>query len=88
MPIILPPAFEVPAIIRVASHAPAAHPASPTTRGTAVPTNPGPQPLDTGQNPEIVTPPTARVLPPPPPSTTTTTSSDSAGKAKSTRSGD
>jgi hypothetical protein len=84
MPIILPPTFEVPAIIRVASHAPAAHPASPTMRGTAALTNPGPQPLDGGQNPQIVSPPAVQVPVP----KTTTTSGDSAGKAKSTRSGD
>jgi hypothetical protein len=76
MPIILPPpAFDVPAIIRVASHAPAGpaapHPASPAARGTTAPTNPGPQPLDTGQGPQVVSPPAAKVPPPP----TTTTSS-------------
>jgi hypothetical protein len=73
MPAILPPPFfEVPAIIRVASHAPAGpaatHPASPAVRRTA-PTNPGPQPLDGAQGPQIVTPPAVRV--PPPPKTTT-----------------
>ncbi|MEA2757380.1 MAG: hypothetical protein QOJ54_3669 [Aliidongia sp.] len=75
MPFILPPpAFEVPAIIRVASHAPvnpaASHPAPPPARGTTVPAHPGPQPLDGVQNPQIVSPPAAKV-----PVPTTTTSS-------------
>jgi hypothetical protein len=139
MPMILPPhAFEVPAIIRVAAHGqthPAApRPATPPARGNTQP-SPGPQPLGSGQGPEIVTPPARGhtqpspnpqplgtgegpeiVTPPgrgntqpsrgpqplgggedpqivtPPaaqvPPATTTTSGDSAGKAKSTRSGD
>jgi len=80
MPAILPPpAFEVPAIIRIASHAPAnpaaTHPVPPATRGTAAPANPGPQPLDGIQNPEIVSPPAAQVPVPAPPPPTTNTSS-------------
>ena len=74
MPIILPPpAFEVPAIIRVAAHAPAGPAAShaPAPRGKTVPITPGPQPLGGGQGPDIVGP-TAPVPPPPPPTTTGT----------------
>jgi hypothetical protein len=77
MPVILPPdAFEVPAIIRVAAHAPA-NPAAthaPAPRGQTVPVNPGPPPLGGGENPSIVVP-VAPVSPPPPPPATTTSSS-------------
>jgi hypothetical protein len=76
MPIILPPTFAVPAIIRVASHTPggsaATHSIPPATRSTTAPANPGPQPLDAIQTPQIVTPPAAQVSPPPPLTTTTT----------------
>jgi hypothetical protein len=80
MPVILPPdAFEVPAIIRVAAHAPAS-PATthaPAPRGQTVPVNPGPQPLGGGEGPAIVSPsaPVVPVSPPPPPPATTTSSS-------------
>ncbi|MEA2754052.1 MAG: hypothetical protein QOJ54_341, partial [Aliidongia sp.] len=62
MPVILPPpAFDVPAIIRVAAHAPAnqaaIHLSVPAPRGTATLANPSPQPLSSMQGPQIVTPP-------------------------------
>ena len=75
MPIIIPPAaFDVPAIVQVAAHAPA-HPAAsraaaPPARGNTTP-SPGPQPLGTGEGPEIVTPPAAPISVPPPPTTNT-----------------
>jgi hypothetical protein len=75
MPMILPPhAFEVPAIIRVVAHGQthqaAPRPATPPARGNTQP-SPNPQPLGTGQDPEIVAPPAVQVTPPPPPPTGT-----------------
>jgi hypothetical protein len=81
MPIILPPAaFEVPAIIQIAAHVPAvpATAPKPAPHRTTIPPAPGPQPLDTGQNPDIVGSPAAQVPvpPPPPPPPSSATSSD------------
>ena len=77
MPIIIPPyAFDVPAIVRVAAHAPANPGASrlavPAVRSKTVP-SPGAQPLGTGEGPQLLSP-TSPVPPPPPPPTTTSSS--------------
>jgi hypothetical protein len=79
MPVIIPPAaFDVPAIVRTATHSPgnpaaARVPASPTRSAPSAPApRPGPQPLGSEENPAIVGPSPS----PPPP-----TASDAAGRS-------